>query len=187
MIRVRAIGITSSAASLRCLVGFAALVASVSAIGIHPAPASAQLPPICIEYPNLPECQTALPGPPGGPGGGGGGQNPHGPGQGGCVQMKGPAGDVARVYDSRCPSGGAGGDGSIGVEPDNDLAGLPPGSAPTGAPSASGIGGGHLGTLPFTGYPMSGLLLLGLLALVLGLGLRAYRTLRERVGRHESP
>jgi hypothetical protein len=148
-----------------------------------PASSGAQQPPICAEYPDLPGCSTAVPGP--------GNPTPDGPGPSGthnpgssddCVRARGDLGRIARVYDAACHPGG----GQIATEPDGGLTSTTPPGA--GGPSAAGLGGapaggvpGGGGSLPFTGYPLDGLILLAGALLIAGLALRAYRAARERL------
>jgi hypothetical protein len=92
------------------------------------APAQAQLPSICQQYPNLPQCL---------PGGGGGGDD-----------------------DGGDPGAG------IGV----------------GAGDGDGTGDlGGSGRLPFTGYPVTSLILLALLILLAGLVLRTTQAINHRL------
>lgn len=72
------------------------------------------------------------------------------------------------------------------------IAGIEPG-APTGEPGVTGIpvGGptaavGGVGKLPFTGYPLTPLLLLLLILVLAGLTIRAYLAIRERLGERRS-
>lgn len=72
------------------------------------------------------------------------------------------------------PGGGGGGDDDGGPGGDDGGAG----------PTAGGDGDGD-GSLPFTGYPITDLLLLLALLLVAGLAIRAYLAIRDR-GEHGS-
>lgn len=92
-----------------------AILLALVALAVAAAPANAQLPDICDQYPNLPVCQAP---------------------------------DDA---DDEVPAG------------------------PTGEP-----GDREGGTLPFTGYPLTPLILLALLLLLLALLIRAYAEVRER-------
>lgn len=62
------------------------------------------------------------------------------------------------------------------------------GTEPTGGPGPGGDGGPSAdagagsGELPFTGYPLSPLLLLLLVLLTVGLAIRAYLEVRQRLG-----
>lgn len=103
----------------------AAVAGSIAGATLLASDANAQLPAICEQYPNLPQCDQ-------GPGGGGGGNQP-----------------------------GDDGTGPAGVQ----------------SPSAASSGGGEL---PFTGYPITPLLLLLLALLLTGLALRAYLAIRDR-------
>lgn len=110
------------------LLGVAAL--GVVAAGMLAAePASAQLPAICDQYPQNPNC-----------------------------------------------------DGDIGPTGGSDVS-TPPGSiGPTGTLGATaGVGEGAGAELPFTGYPLSALILLLLLLLLIGLAIRAYLAIRDRI------
>jgi hypothetical protein len=78
-----------------------------------------------------------------------------------------PDGDVG-------PGGGSGGDS--GLLPEVEGGGNPPGG--DGGPSANGDDGG--GNLPFTGYPLSTLVLLLLILLAAGLLLRGSIAIRDR-------
>jgi hypothetical protein len=95
------------------------------------APASAQQPAICQQYPQLPICV--------GPGGGG--------------------------------------------DEDDDDDG-DPGAFTAGGASAGGDGDGNL---PFTGFPITDLILLLVALLLAGLGIRAAQALRQRFGSAASP
>ena len=83
---------------------------------------------------------------------------------------------VCPQYNPGCgghkpPPGGHGNQGNQG------------GGAPSGG--AAGPVGGQGGELPFTGYPLTPLILLLLILLAAGLTLRAYVALRDRLrGRH---
>jgi hypothetical protein len=117
------------------LIALATLVLTVAATLLFSAatadPASAQQPPICAEYPGLPQCEAPA---------AGGGENPGG--------------------------GGGGGENAI--------------------PGSGGSSGDAGGTLPFTGYPLTSLLLLLLVLLAAGLTIRAYLAIRDRVRARES-
>ena len=102
---------------------------AVAAVLLLPQAAQAQLPAICDQYPDLPQCEE------GGGGGGGGDENPSG---------------------DEGPGGGSGN--------------LPSGEADAGAQ----------GDLPFTGYPMTAILLLMLALLVMGLIIRSVVAIRDR-------
>ena len=104
----------------RICLASACLLAGLVLLLLPPSQASAGVPAICEEYPNLPQCEE---------GGGGGGGN---------------------------------------EDPDEDAGG----AGPTGDAD---------GELPFTGYPLTSLLLLLLALLVAGLTLRAYLAIRGRV------
>jgi len=106
--------------------GLVALSALAALATVHAAPASAQLPAVCQQYPNLPQCD-----------------------------------DPIVIEEPEAPPGGATTPGA-------------PGTAPTAAAAP--------GTLPFTGYPITPLLLLLLVLLIAGLTLRAYLAVRDRVG-----
>jgi len=69
------------------------------------------------------------------------------------------------------PTGSTGTTGPTGVE------------GPTGAggPSA-GADANAAGTLPFTGYPLTALILLLLILLLVGIAIRAYLAVRDRIG-----
>lgn len=103
----------------RICLASACLLAGLVLLLLPPSQASAGVPAICEEYPNLPQCEE---------GGGGGGGN---------------------------------------EDPDEDAGG----AGPTGDAD---------GELPFTGYPLTSLLLLLLALLVAGLTLRAYLAIRGR-------
>ena len=104
---------------------FLALLVGLFALATA-APASAQdLPAICDEYPELPECEVR-PDPP---------------------------------------------------DPDPD--------PPEGPTADDGDGDGD-GELPFTGYPLTGLILLFLILLAIGLAIRAGTAIRERIARGPS-
>jgi hypothetical protein len=77
------------------------------------------------------------------------------------------------------PCGDGDGDGDDDDDGDGDDVG--PGS--TGGASGDGDGDG---ALPFTGYPLTGLILLFLILLLLGLTIRAGVALRERLARDPS-
>jgi hypothetical protein len=62
-----------------------------------------------------------------------------------------------------------------------DAAGGDNGGAANAVPGSGGATGEADGTLPFTGYPLTPLLLLLLLLLVTGLTIRAYLAIRDRV------
>jgi hypothetical protein len=102
--------------------GAAALIAS------NASQASAGVPAICEQYPDLPQCEAPTDG---------GGSNPTGSDDG-----------TAPVADE-------------------------------GGPTA-GVGTG--GDLPFTGYPLTALILLLLALLLAGLALRTYLAARDRLG-----
>lgn len=83
-------------------------------------------------------------------------------------------------------SGGGGGDTDSGDDGLND----DDGTDDEGAPGVVGDGGGTTsgptgtigkGELPFTGYPLTPLILLLLLLLLLGLAIRGYLAIRERL------
>lgn len=75
------------------------------------------------------------------------------------------------------------GDGDGDDDDDGDGDNVGPGS--TGGASGDGGGDGD-GALPFTGYPLTGLILLFLVLLLLGLTIRAGVALRERLARNPS-
>lgn len=100
-----------------------AAVAGIFALTAVAAPeASAQLPSVCEQYPNLPQCDL-------------------GPGE-----------------TEEPPIGG-------------------PSAGPTGGPAS--LGG--QGELPFTGYPLTALILLLIVLLLVGLALRSYLAVRDRI------
>lgn len=109
---------------LRVAIGIAAV--ALLGLAFSAAPAAAQLPAICDEYPDLPVC-------------------------------------------SEDAGGGPDDDGS-----DDDVGGTGSGGGPAG-----GDGGG--GELPFTGYPLSWLLILMLILLAAGIALRVGLALKERL------
>jgi hypothetical protein len=102
----------------------AALLASLWLIQMAPAPALAQAPAICDQYPNLPQCEED-------------------------------EGDEDEDDENQGPGAGSG-DGP---------------SAPDAA-----------GALPFTGYPLTALILFMLALLAVGVATRAYLALRTRRG-----
>ena len=107
-----------------------ALTALAALAAVRAAPASAQLPAVCQQYPNLPQCQDPI---------------------------------------------------------DIDEPGTPPdGTAVPGAPGTAPTAAAAPGTLPFTGYPITPLLLLLLVLLIAGLTLRAYLAVRDRVAQRGS-
>ena len=70
----------------------------------------------------------------------------------------------------------------IGPTDEGDLDG---GEDPIGFPGADGDGNGSGdsdGSLPFTGYPLTGLILMLLILLVTGLAIRSYIAVRARLG-----
>jgi hypothetical protein len=70
-----------------------------------------------------------------------------------------------------------------GQDDDDDDVG--PGGTGSGGAGGDGDGDGN-GSLPFTGYPLTGLILLLLILLAAGLALRAGGALRERFSRTAS-
>lgn len=114
-----------------------AFFAALAASSVGTQTASAGQPPICSEYPDLPQCEE---------GGGNGGENPNPP------------------QEEPDDEGGAGGG---------------PGAGPTGD-----AGGGEL---PFTGYPLTSLMLLLLILLATGLAIRSYLAVRDRLRSGHSP
>ena len=102
----------------------------VALLALTPAAQAQNLPAICAQYPDLPQCL------PGGGGGGGDGNND-------------PGGDGAGL--------GPGGDGNLGSE------------------------------LPFTGYPLTPLILLLLALLATGIAVRTYLWLRQRAQSTHGP
>ena len=56
-----------------------------------------------------------------------------------------------------------------------------PGGVPEAAGPTAGIGAPGGGELPFTGYPLTALILLLLILLLLGLAIRAYLAVRDRI------
>ena len=134
------------------LLALAAIAAALALSALVADSASAQQPAICDQYPQLPQCDDQ------GGGGGGGGDG---------------GGGVAGESDSSSDDDqGSTGDETTGTSP-----GVFPGSG--GGPTA-GAGGGTGGELPFTGYPLTPLLLILLLLLAAGLVIRAYVAARER-------
>jgi hypothetical protein len=75
-------------------------------------------------------------------------------------------------------AGGGGDDGT-----DGGTAAIP-GSGDSAGPTAGDVG--TQGTLPFTGYPISALILLLLVLLAAGLTIRAYLAVRDRVRARDS-
>jgi len=118
------------------------------------APASA-LPAICDEYPDLPVCSANT----------GGGGDGSGDDVGSAEAAGGP--DIPVGSDT------TGGGNDTGSDTGST------GSAGS-ANSAGGTGSG--GELPFTGYPLTTLLLLMLLLLALGLTIRAGVAIHDRLG-----
>ncbi|MDQ3730100.1 MAG: hypothetical protein M3355_11005 [Actinomycetota bacterium] len=119
---------------LRLTIALAAatLLAALAWVAVaQPGTAHAQLPGICDQYPDRPECQDD--------------------------DDDGDEGDGPDDDGGEGPTAGAGGDGP---------------SADAGAGS---------GELPFTGYPLSPLLLLLLLLLTVGLAIRAYLAIRQKL------
>jgi len=139
--------------------GIRALAVLVGLVGVmlaFAAPASA-LPAICDEYPDLPVCSANT----------GGGGDGSGDDVGSATASGGP--DLPVGSDTT--GGGDSGPGTDSV-----------GSAGTsGSPSSAG-GTGSGGELPFTGYPLTTLLLLMLLLLALGLAIRAGVAIHDRLG-----
>ena len=120
------------------------------------APASA-LPAICDEYPDLPVCSEST----------GGGGDGSGDDVGSAEASGGP--DIPVGSDTT----GGGNDGGAGSET---------GSTDAGGSASSAGGTGSGGELPFTGYPLTTLLLLMLLLLALGLAIRAGVAIHDRLG-----
>jgi hypothetical protein len=108
---------------------FALVLAGMTLLlAVNASSASAQLPAICQQYPDLPQCQ----------------------------EPTGPTGPT-----------GAGPTGPTGIGPTTDE-----------GPTAGVTTGGEL---PFTGYPLTGLILLLLVLLLAGLAIRTYLAVRGRI------
>jgi len=124
---------TSSLTTRKAIAFVAALAVAflaTLAILVASAPqASAQLPSICDQYPDLPQCQ-------------------------------GPTGTTGTTG----PTGTTGTTGPVG---------------PT-----AGVDAGATGALPFTGYPVTALILLLLILLLTGLAIRGYLAARDRLPRN---
>lgn len=136
-----------------------ALLAAWLLSAAMPARASAVPPPACTEYLSLPGCG-------GSPGDGGGT-----PGT--------PTGGGGGTPGAHTGAGGGGGAGGVtpavsGPSHSSPADALAPGNAPGGASAPRG-------QLPFTGYPLTPLVLLLVLLLAAGLLLRAYVGVRDRI------
>lgn len=84
--------------------------------------------------------------------------------------------------DPDCDDDGGGPDDDGGGGPDDD-GNQGPGGDGDGPVSGDGLGGGNDGgNLPFTGYPLSPLIIMLLILLAVGLTLRGYTAVRDRLG-----
>jgi len=131
-----------------------AMTGMVAVLLAFAAPASA-LPAICDEYPDLPVCSEST----------GGGGDGSGDDVGSAEASGGP--DIPVGSDT------TGGDNGSGADT---------GSTGSGSSASSAGGTGSGGELPFTGYPLTTLLLLMLLLLALGLAIRAGVAIHDRLG-----
>jgi hypothetical protein len=133
----------------------ALMLAAVGAvIVIGPSSVFATSSAVCEQYPDLPQCES-----PAGSGGGSGSPSPDAGGTGG---------GTGHPTDTAANPGA--GDPAMGSAA---IPGI--GDAATGSAQ-------KVGELPFTGYPLTPLVLFLLLALAVGLAARAYFAARGRVG-----
>ena len=147
MLIVRSGGVAGARAAIALML--AALAVALVVGGAFASGASAQVPAICDQYPELPQCSPA---------------------------DNDPDGDDPDGTD----------DGDTGVPAGTDDAGGPSSAIPGGGGGPT-AGAGATGELPFTGYPLTPLLLLLLALLLAGLLLRAYLALRDRFATRARP
>jgi hypothetical protein len=93
------------------------------------------------------------------------------------ASAQGPGSEFCDEYPSApgCETGPTGDTGDAGETGDAGTSGMPD-AGPT-----AGIGAPGGSELPFTGYPLTALILLLLILLLLGLAIRAYLAVRDRI------